>query len=244
MRQLVEPCLYNWLGYGNTNGKYWFIGTEEGGAEAIGKNKTMTLEASLKKRAKFQLAMDFKSVWEDEYGILIANYKGPTVWRFIAAFMLAFEGVEPAENRAQIRQFMNQHLGNLQGNHFLCELYPLPKSSKGQICPYEAVWPTLQDYYDEIQSRRFQMITETLAANPNAEYLISYEKKLSELLLERFKTNIRQQVSWKVKKQAYRLSRLELPGKREIQFLETPFFGNGCISYEGVWQSAQRILEN
>jgi len=62
---LVRSCLYNWLGYGNLNGKIWFIGTEEGGAE-IWRQSTKTLEESLKLRSSYNIAMDFKTVWENK----------------------------------------------------------------------------------------------------------------------------------------------------------------------------------
>jgi len=42
---LVEPCLYNFLGYGNLDSPVWFIGVEEGGAE-VWRKETLTLEDS------------------------------------------------------------------------------------------------------------------------------------------------------------------------------------------------------
>jgi hypothetical protein len=45
MKDLIDKCLYNWIGYGNYNGDVWFIGMEEGGAEIWREGiATLTLE--------------------------------------------------------------------------------------------------------------------------------------------------------------------------------------------------------
>ncbi|WP_246045913.1 hypothetical protein NST62_10430 [Ureibacillus sp. FSL K6-8385] len=36
--------------------------------------------------------MDFRHVWEDLYNIPLSSWTGPNVWRYIAAFILEFEG--------------------------------------------------------------------------------------------------------------------------------------------------------
>ena len=68
--ELINQCLYNWLGYGNLNGDLWFIGIEEGGAE-IWRDRiaTLSIEDSLRERSRFHLSCSFSEVWEDVYGI-------------------------------------------------------------------------------------------------------------------------------------------------------------------------------
>lgn len=100
---LVKSCLYNWLGYGNINSTVWFIGIEEGGAE-IWREKTQTLESSLKNRKDFSISMDFYNVWEDTYGINLNNFRGITVWHYIVSFILSFNGVE--RNTERIRDYI------------------------------------------------------------------------------------------------------------------------------------------
>lgn len=241
MQNLVEPCLYNWLGYGNPNGKYWFIGTEEGGAE-IWRNQTLSLEESLRKRAKFQLAMDFKTVWETLYQLPLSSFKGATVWRYIAAYLLAFEGIEPEQAKAQLSDTMQNQLGKRTGEHFLCELYPLPKRSKGQISPYESIWPDVKAYHQQVQPQRFELITQTLQANPQVQLIIAYEKSLTELLLQHFQAQIMSQQNWLLEgRQKFQLSDIQLTPQRKLQLLSTPFFGQGQISYAAIWQSVKHL---
>lgn len=243
MRDLVNPCLYNGLGYGNPNGKYWFMGTEEGGAE-IWRNKTLSLEESLRLRATFALAMDFKTVWEDLYHIPMSSFKGPTVWRYVAAYLLAFQQVHPGDHKDTVREIMQNQLGALSGEHFLCELLPLPKRSAGKIEPFESVWPSLKAYHAEVEQKRFEMITQTLLSNPEVQVLISYDRKLTQRFLAHFDAQILSQKDWCIEQnQRYQLTQLQLEKQRTLYFLSTPFFGNGQISYEGVWQSAQRLQD-
>lgn len=103
IKELVPSCLYNWLGYGNPDGKVWFIGTEEGGAE-IWRQQTKTLEESLNIRSHFHLHMDFLDVWEKKYNIPLATFKGANVWNFMAAFLLNLETQEANSNT--IRDFV------------------------------------------------------------------------------------------------------------------------------------------
>ena len=93
IKDLVDSCLFNWLGYGQVNSPIWFIGMEEGGAE-VWRNKTKTLKQSLEIRSRFRLQMDFQYVWEDLYNVSLDSFKGPTVWRFMAAFLLELEDAQ------------------------------------------------------------------------------------------------------------------------------------------------------
>src|SRR5690606_9963473 len=129
-KDLIRSCLYNWLGYGNPNGPIWFVGIEEGGAE-IWRWGTQTLSSSLQIRSRFRKAMDFRSVWEDEYGIPLETFRGMTTWHYMACFLLAFRN-QPVNTDA-VRDFVfhSKQLGRrLDGDHFLCELLPLPRKSK------------------------------------------------------------------------------------------------------------------
>lgn len=241
MRELVDPCLYNWLGYGNINSPIWFIGTEEGGAE-IWRNKTLSLEQSLKIRASFELSMDQKKVWEEDYQIPLSSFKGPTVWRFIAAFMIALEGKHPGDNRDLVTRFMANELGVLAGNHFLCEFLPLPKKKKKIIEPYQGIWSNINDYYSEVKEKRFQLISLALNDNPKVSLIISYEKGLTELFLKHYSDRILSTQEYAFgKKQKFVLYAIQLNSDRKIQLLKTPFFGQGNISYEGIWQMAQSL---
>ena len=173
MRKKIEGCLYNWLGYGNLNGNIWFLGTEEGGAEIWRKGiKTQTLESSLGIRSEFELAEDFVNVWEEKYNIPLNSFKGPSVWRFMAAFLLKFnlkeiikEDLNKFKNDVKEYIFLDKNLGRKESNHFIGELYPLPKKSKDSIKEYKSIWGSNKEYHFEIENKRFNLIRETIDKN-------------------------------------------------------------------------------
>ena len=233
IKELVPSCLYNWLGYGNPNGKVWFIGTEEGGAE-IWRQQTKTLEESLYIRSHFHLHMDFIDVWEKKYNISLSTFKGANVWNFMAAFLLSFEGKEVNSNTIRDFVFNKNLLGRTNGNHFLCELFPLPKPAKNSIQPYEAIWSSVKNYHEEVLEKRFKLIKTTIANHPQVQLIISYEKGLVELMKQNFSSSLEQLSTWKYESQQYSLFRLSLDVERMVFLLSTPFFGQGQISYDGI----------
>ncbi len=236
---IIKPCLYNFIGYGNLSGSVWFIGVEEGGAE-VWRNETLTLEESLRLRAHYDLAMDFRHVWEDLYGISLDSWKGATTWRYMAAFLLALQGTKPDTDAVRRYLFQDNQLGRLDGDHFLCEFMPLPKSSKWRIEPYGDVWATVREYRQAVAPCRRRLILETIQKHPSVRLLVSYERDMEDLFLrdldaERVK-------EWTLfTRQRYTLWQFRLASTRILHMVQTPFFGQGKISYEGIWQSTQRL---
>jgi|LFRM01.1.fsa_nt_gb hypothetical protein len=241
-QKLVRSCLYNWLGYGNLNGETWFIGTEEGGAE-IWRQKTQTLESSLNHRRHFSLSMDFKTVWEDIYGIPLHSFKGPCVWRYMAAYLLSSDGYELNQERINNYVFVEKKLGSSNSNHFMCELLPLPKRSKNDIQDYQSIWKTIKAYHREVIPRRFELIKDTIINNRNVLTIISYESLLSEKLLDYFSKRTNLESQWQYRKERYSLYRIDISNNRQIVLLTTPFFGNGCISYDGLEYTSAMVRD-
>jgi hypothetical protein len=247
-RQLVEACLYNFLGYGNINGRYWFIGTEEGGAEiwrpGIG---TKTHEESLSVRKSFMPSMDLRHVWEDCYGIPLEGFQGPTVWRYIAAFLIYAEGCPSDEEiRSKISCFLfkKQRLGSPNGNHFLGELYPLPKESKNSIKRYKDFWQTVQEYHTEVKDRRLDLFTTALKNSPDVRFIVSYEETASQLLRKHFAVadEIRKEVPLNVNKGRYfHRSKITMPDRQPLELIETPFFGQGRLSYRDIREIVRHV---
>lgn len=231
-RKIVEPCLYNFLGYGNLNGNTWFLGTEEGGAEIWRFNK-LTVEESLALRRRFQLSMDFRHVWENLYGIPLEYFKGSTTWRYMAAFLLSLQGIAPEPDFVRQYVFEDKMLGRLDGDHFMCEFMPLPKPGKGSIEPYNSIWRTPLQYKQEVGPKRLHMIVEALQNNQAVKWIISYDRDATAQLLRGVRSE--KAGEWTIlEKQRYYLWRLNLNGAREIYLLQTPFFGQGQISYAGI----------
>lgn len=229
----MKSCLYNWLGYGNVNGDIWFIGTEEGGAE-IWRCKTLSLEKSLNLRKDYSIYMDFKEVWENKYGIPLDSFKGPNVWRYMAAFLLNISGKEARKIEVQNYVFVDKKLGEENSNHFLCELLPLPKISKNNISPYNEIWSSISEYYKEVLSNRFDLIKNTLNENENVKLIIAYEYMLVDMMLDYFTGEYELISEWKYSEEIYVLYKINLSSDRKILLLKTPFFGNGRISYSGI----------
>lgn len=229
---LVRSCLYNWLGYGKINSPIWFIGIEEGGAE-IWREKTQTLESSLQLRKDFDISMDFYDVWEEQYGIDLNNFKGITVWHFIARFMLSYEGV--SSNTKEIRDYIfnDKRLGSKNSDYFLCELFPLPKRSKNTIDGYEHVWPTIKEYHADILVERFNLIRNTLEDNQNIKLIVSYTRDLTEMILNNINSYDLIEI-WSFNNKQYILYNIHLTKDRYIYLLSTPFFGQGQASYAGL----------
>ena len=239
--QLVRSCLYNWLGYGNINAPVWFLGIEEGGAE-IWRNKKKTLEESLRIRSTFRLQMDFRHVWEDLYNISLSSFTGPNVWHYMAAFLLQLEGGNVDVQHINDYIFYSKRLGREDSNHFLGEMMPLPKQSKKSIEPYQSIWKSVNDYYNEVANRRLSLIQQTIIQHQNIKLIVLYDQELTKKLLEYFAT-IEMINSWHFRNESYKLYKVWLENERDVWVLSTPFFGNGRVSYDGIRDAARRVLD-
>lgn len=250
-RELVHKCLYNWLGYGNPNGKYWFIGTEEGYAEIKdegNKNKDnsrlLTLEESLTIRSGFDGVMDLGHVWNDLYNYPLSSIR-TSVWNYMAAMVLESEDIKitelsKVERRQVLKGFIAERLGRLESDHFLCEFYPLPKKNQHRIEPYQSIWKNIKAYYSELKTKRFRIVLDTLKENPKVEAIVCYDKEFSKVLLEQLddmidKGNVyKGTYTLKSKEKVFTIYPVFISPGRRVHFVSCPFFGNGNMSYEGI----------
>ena len=238
--QLVYSCLHNWLGYGNMNAPIWFIGMEEDGSE-IWKFKTKTLVESLKLRSQFKPQMDFRYVWEELFGIPLETFKGPNVWRYMAAFLLEYEGVEATTENINDYFYEKKQLGRVDSTHFLCEFMPLPKQTKASIEPYQSIWEVVDSYESEITDHRFELIKENLINHQEVKFLISYDTALTEKLMNYCSEDIKLISSWQLNDESFLLHRVNVTKDRYVYIFSTPFFGNGRISYNGIKDCVKRV---
>lgn len=247
MNDLIDKCLYNWLGYGNINGDIWFVGAEEGGAEIWREGiATLSFEDSLEKRSKFSLSCSFKAVWEDIYGIPLNCFKGITTWHFMSAFILAIENKKVDSKNIKDFLFINKSLGSLGSNHFMCELLPLPKKSETDF-PYVGRWRNLQEYMNEVIDKRFSMIADAIEKSQGAKLIIVYDNKTQTLIKDKWIKNNKDSVVFDYsnngkKPQKYILHFSKI-ADRNIAFLFTPFFGQGQISYDGIAKARELLKE-
>lgn len=239
---LVRSCLYNWLGYGNPNGYVWFIGTEEGGAE-IWRHGTKTLEQSLQLRSRFRLHMDFVEVWENHYDLPLSTFRGGNVWNYIAAFLLSLERKSATPSSIHDFVFVQKKLGRSQSEHYLCELYPLPKPSKNKIEPYQEIWHSVHQYQNEVSQKRFELIWENLIEHSNVRLMVCYERDLMKWIKLNLDNSIIHLKDWNYQNQKYQLYQIQLTPERMIFLLSTPFFGQGQISYAGIADCVEKVRE-
>lgn len=244
--RIVRDCLCNnWLGYGNPNGKIWFIGNEEGGAEIWRNRNGISIEESLSIRRKFDTSMDFKYVWEELYNFPLNDFKGPSVWRYVGAFLLLLEGKILEKGEIYSYVFVEKRLGSEKSQHFMCEFLPLPKKNKNKIEPYCTIWKDNEEYRNEIMAGRFELIKRVLMANLSVKLIIVYEKELYNYMISKLNTNLLYEWTYckKSRKEKYELRKISLDN-RNVFLLSTPFFGMGQITYEGIKHAYSKLPDD
>jgi hypothetical protein len=118
-------------------------------------------------------------------------------------------------------------------------MFPLPKQKKDSINQYQSIWRTHQDYYNEVETKRIELIMESISKS-KVELIVSYDRTLSTDILNYFSENINLVNRWEHGHEQYSIYKLYLSSERNVYFLSTPFFGNGRINYVGLKNAADR----
>ena len=228
---LVRDSLYNWLGYGNLNGKYWFIGREE--STTLSEcEKLETRSDLLEARRSFGVAVDFRNAWEDAFGRPLSPFTNNPTWRYQVAFLFAFNNTPITTSAITRHLYEDAEFGRSFSNHFSGEFFPLPKKSKETIKPYDHIWSSPEEYKYEVIPGRTDLLLETLQKNPDVDWLITYSSDCATALREARPTDAVD--TWDAaNKGTYTLYDLYIED-RVIGLLETPFLGYGHVGYEGI----------
>lgn len=159
--------LLSFIGYGNVNAPFWFLGMEEAGGGY----------ENLRRRLLFDEIEDLYQ-GHKKLGVLKyhegSRYIQPT-WRGMCVIMLNLMGKEVT--RDEIRRFQAEELGRAHSNTFLLELMPLPKPSI-EAWGYSGFLPQLgskDDYYQQILPKRIQLL-KTLISEHSPDVVIGYGK--------------------------------------------------------------------
>ncbi|MED4268787.1 hypothetical protein P9199_00530 [Geobacillus stearothermophilus] len=155
---------------------------------------------------------------------------------------MEFEGRDVTVENINHYIFYAKQLGRESSNHFLGEMMPLPKPSKKSIKPYESIWSSVDDYYDEAANNRLSLIRKTIIENQNVKLIVSYDRTLTEMMLNYFSSTIEIVSTWNFKHKQYTLYKITFSNERSILILSTLFFGNGRISYKGIRNAARCII--
>src|SRR5438552_15646213 len=135
--------LLNFVGYGDSNARVWFIGMEEG----LPRNADVS--AALRARLYFEPVEDLYRAHQllaeadpttDYLKHFIAPYKWQPTWWPMCELMLRLSGRSAVDAHAK-RAYMAKRLGRAGDETFLPELLPLPAPDTGQ-------WSTLG--YDQL----------------------------------------------------------------------------------------------
>jgi hypothetical protein len=133
-------------GYGNPDGKYWFIGLEEG----IEGESDPTPE--IERRRNSGELVDLARAREKGGLDGDPNWKSPTGYK-------------------------EQHLGRLDGDTFLTELYPLPtKNHKVETWPYVTPYTGRLEYEKAVLPSRTDLINSLWSCGP-PEFVFCYGKE-------------------------------------------------------------------
>jgi hypothetical protein len=246
---LVRDCLYNWLGYGNPNAKYWFIGIEESLYRWEGFDNVADVGDFLEIRREFDVTEDFKEAWEHKHGFNLDQWSGISTWLFQAVFLMAVKDeslVHSSDIGDQAREYVfeEKQLGREGGDSLTGEIFPLPKG-RAEIEPYDHIWSSESEYQQEVLPGRVQLLTEVLEENPGVEWIISYGITDSNPCAKelRYQYPNERIEAWSGSDHSipYTLYQLTVNEHRKVNLLHTPFFGMGQTSYEEVAKAAQHF---
>lgn len=231
-RGLIEDCLYNWLGYGNPNGKFWFVGFEESLNLARCTN-VHSREEYFQLRSEFDVTEDLEEVYHKKLGRHLSTFDRDTAWHKIARFLIAWEGREPDLNMIQDYVVgFDAKIGRGDSNNLTVETFPLIKARNSDIGMYGSIWESNQQYHDEVLPRRIDLMVETLEANSGVDWIYIYglSNPVPDRLLQRFP---RDEIgTWPsgMRTSDPQVYQLHLNEARTVNLIHGPFFKRGMTN--------------
>jgi hypothetical protein len=221
--------LLNFVGYGNPNGRFWFMGMEEGSGGSD------NLEPNITARLKFSdEIMDLQDAHDEQhlnwvYWDINKPVKFPSVWVYMARIVRALSQERPQDwwDTEKAKVYIREKLGrkDSNGNTFITELLPLPKRKASQ-------WPTIyeqsfgfrqrEDYEKQITPHRKERIG-TLLGNKKPKYLFCY----GETHYAHYK-DIFPSENWRTLPE----TKFEIASNESTNVVLSPFWGNGRVGYK------------
>lgn len=129
--KILENFMNSFLGYGNFNSDFWFIGMEEGSSNSFNEinnrinNWDIGGQKELEDVAKYheKLGIDY---------FFTEIPKNQSTWNKLIRVLLAYEGKVPSLK--EVKLYQKSHLARSNSNNCLLELFPLPaRKSKDWI---------------------------------------------------------------------------------------------------------------
>lgn len=248
---LIRDNLYNWFGYGNPNGDYWFIGREE--YDSIDKCRHINdIREYYEARREFEFAEDFVDVWENVYGRHVEQGSRSMTTRHVqAAFLLAFQGESPTgqdpdtgRSKTSSFVFSQKRFGRRDGNHFSGEIFPLRyhPNDPSTFDPYRDVWNSPTEYEDEVLPRRIEVFLECLRGGAGPEVVISYAESREFFDPVKEEADVEDLGTLPANKaNEFDLVRCGFEPGTDVILVDSPFFGQGHIGYNEIEVLAETI---
>ncbi len=153
-------------GYGNPNGRFWFVGMEEGGGDSeslqIRANKFANLEDLAESHRNFESHDMSRSI---------------STWRIMSAIVRRISGDSNWWDNAVTKGYQMNQLGRLNGETYLTEVLPLPKRSLADW-PYGGIFDSPQHYFDKIfPSQLASLQIEYGDSKPKPQFVFCYGKR-------------------------------------------------------------------
>ncbi|MCP4420589.1 MAG: hypothetical protein GY805_28620 [Chloroflexi bacterium] len=126
--QLLNKFCRTFYGFGNYNGRYWFIGMEEAGGESetAVKNRLLHWQAQGMPEMEDLVAHAGGFGWAEKY--FGERPKSQPTWNKLIRTILTAEGNNPV-TLDKVKQFQRTALGRAESDNCLLELFPLPSPS-------------------------------------------------------------------------------------------------------------------
>jgi len=158
--------LLTFRGYGNPNGRFWFVGMEEGGGDPE------SLQIRADKFARLEdLAESHRNFKSHDMGSLIST------WRIMSAIVGRIKGDQDWWDSDYARNYQKLHLGRLDGETYLTEVLPLPKRSL-KDWPYGNIYPSPNEYRARVFPNQLAALQHEYAvADPMPQFVFCYGKQ-------------------------------------------------------------------
>lgn len=238
MRQIEKPIL-NFIGYGELESPYWFIGLEEGFHQG-----TFSLEDQHVSRLKYSEVMDLEEAMVMTEGWNNLNHKLDNLktrtWEFIAKLVMTLENKSwyGVENKNRIvKEYILSNIGNRKGNTLLIEILPLPKASKNSWPDfYKKYFLSRKKYESRITKYRIKLLQEKISEN-KPKYIIGYGKSKWGVYKSLFPNLEFNRFNNLNKKRHFEIA--QFSGTKVVL---TSFFGNGQFSDDDAFQLGRILL--
>lgn len=127
--ELLQEFMYNFYGYGNYQGDYWFVGMEEGGGDSVAEINQRITTWDQRGRSELEDVVDYHRALGIDWPFA-EKPKLQSTWSKLIRVLLSMQGQNPTTD--EVRFYQQRHWARQTGSVCLLELLPLPSPSTRQ----------------------------------------------------------------------------------------------------------------